>query len=113
MLVDTGAVQRADGAGDHRGLRTPPYTAPEVLANPGRRRDVATDLYSLGAVAFFLLTGQPPPNAERADYEAEARAVVVDCHQLPTAHRADVTEHLMRLLASDPAARSVGPSYWA
>ena len=47
VLVDTGAVQRADGLGDHRGLR-PPYAAPEVLAGPARRRDASTDLYSLG-----------------------------------------------------------------
>ena len=37
---------------------TPPYIAPERLGDP-RNIDCRSDLYSLGAVAFNLLTGKP------------------------------------------------------
>ena len=114
VLVDTGAVQRSDGSGDHRGLRSPPYAAPEVLAGPGRRRDAATDLYSLGAVAFFFLTGQAPPGADRPAYLAEARAALSSCTALPPARRRPVTDHVAALLDPEPGRRpSGGAAHWA
>lgn len=113
VLVDTGTVQQVDGLGDHRGLRTPPYTAPEVLANPGRARDVASDLYSFGAVAFFLLTGVAPPSAERANYEADARAALLRSQELPARRRAEISDHVVALLARDAGSRITSPAGWA
>jgi serine/threonine-protein kinase len=40
-------------------LGTPDFVAPEQAHDP-RQADHRADLYSLGAVLFFLLTGQPP-----------------------------------------------------
>lgn len=114
VLVDTGALQRADGVGDHRGLRTPRFAAPEVLAHPGRRRGEATDLYSLGAVAFFLLTGRLPPSAARPAYLAEAEETLQACVELPPAGAADVTAHVLTMLSPDPADRGrEGARAWA
>jgi serine/threonine-protein kinase len=65
-LLDFGLVHRPSEAGDvsrltHPGLvfGTPAYMSPEQAASrPGM--DVRSDIYSLGALAYFLLTGQPP-----------------------------------------------------
>jgi serine/threonine protein kinase len=106
VLVDTGAVQRADGTGDHRGLCTPPFAAPEVVQAPSRRRGVASDLFSVGAMAFFLLTGTPPPNAEQSDYATVAAATMRDCRDVPASARKRVAALVARLLDPDPGMRS-------
>lgn len=39
-------------------LGTPAYLAPESITNPGRA-DLRSDLYALGAVAYWLIVGRP------------------------------------------------------
>jgi Protein kinase domain len=41
-------------------LGTPGYTAPERLGNPKAPSDPRSDIFSLGATAYYLLTGQGP-----------------------------------------------------
>jgi len=50
-----------DGLLSHDGslLGTPLYMAPEGMSDPGRL-DARADLFALGAVGYFLLTGKPP-----------------------------------------------------
>lgn len=85
---------------------TPHYLAPEAVLDP-RRVDARTDLYALGATAFFLLTGSPV---------FEGRSVVELCgHHLHTparfsaADRARIPEVLQTLvlgcLEKEPARR--------
>jgi serine/threonine-protein kinase len=64
-VVDFGLVKRVDpGADPHRSRAdrvtgTPLYLSPEAVARPGEVGP-PSDLYSLGATAYFLLTGSPP-----------------------------------------------------
>jgi serine/threonine-protein kinase len=67
-LLDFGLVQNTLAAGDSRltladgFVGTPGYMSPEQAE--GASPDARSDLYSLGATAFFLLTGQPPFEGE-------------------------------------------------
>ena len=118
VLVDTGAVHRANASHNRRGLRTPAYAAPEVLADPGRPPSIAGDLYSLGAVTYYVLTGEPPPGSGDSGYLSQARARLEDVAQLgPGQTRATqrlVTAHVLTLLDPDPARRArATPTVWA
>jgi serine/threonine-protein kinase len=59
-VVDFGLVKdlEADGGTTHEGtlVGTPLYLAPEAIRSPDA--DARADLYSVGAVAYFLLTGR-------------------------------------------------------
>jgi serine/threonine-protein kinase len=109
-VLDFGLAQQIATADDRAGgrlLGTPAYLAPELVTSPDQVGPAA-DLYALGAVAYYLLTGQrvftgknavelclqhvsapPPPPSSRTDQPIPAalEAVVMEC------------------LAKDPAAR--------
>lgn len=64
-VVDFGLVKAADSGGatqltlEHTTLGTPAFMAPEMAQAREELIDGRTDLYSLGCVAYWLLTGQP------------------------------------------------------
>jgi serine/threonine-protein kinase len=124
-LLDFGLVHLLD-AGEGAGrltqeggfVGTPAYLAPEQLDGSGRM-DTRTDLYSLGALAYFLLTGRPafadrtlasllmaqlnevpaPPSRYRRDLPADLEAVVLRCLAKEPARRFASAEELDRALA--------------
>lgn len=90
------AIVEADG-----GERITPYTAPELLSTDLDRSAGTVDIYGLGAVAYYGLTGRPPVTADRA--------AILDGAITPPSQVADlpesVDEPVMRALETDPAAR--------
>jgi serine/threonine protein kinase len=66
-VLDFGLIKEIDGAGrvvdtevdSERLVGTPLYMSPEALTDPSSV-DARTDLYAVGALGYFLLTGVPP-----------------------------------------------------
>ena len=83
-------------------LGTPLFMAPEQ-ATGGRELDERSDIYSLGAVAYFLLTGRPPFNGNGgiAVLIAHARDPVVPPSQVRPGIPADLGRVVLRCLAKD------------
>jgi serine/threonine-protein kinase len=106
-LVEAAAVRPE--AGPSRGATvagTPQYMAPEQITGD-RNIDGRCDLYTLGCVAYTLLTG-------RAPFVGETSAEVMNAHLReavvpPSRHRGGIPSDLegvmLRCLAKDPGAR--------
>jgi serine/threonine-protein kinase len=111
-LLDFGLVRTAESAGLSgslteygRVMGTPLYMSPEQAR--GWPADARSDIYSLGAVAYFLLTGQPP--FVRDSSMDVLAAHLVDPVAPPSTLRPDVSpdlqEVVLRCLEKDPARR--------
>ena len=117
-MVDFGLVKDLEHGGG-AGLTqadvvagTPLYLSPEAIT-PRRRWSAASDLYSLGAVGYFALTGT---------HVFDGRTLVEVCsHHLHTAPEPpsarlarpvdpELESLILDCLAKDPAARRPGPT---
>jgi serine/threonine-protein kinase len=107
-VVDFGLVQRLDIDGAPTGLAgTPGYLSPEAIAEP-TKVGAASDLYSLGAVAYYLLTGHTVFDAD--SFVSLCRQHLNDEPPPPSARAqraipASVDALVMSCLAKDPVAR--------
>lgn len=114
VLVDVGALRGLDDGMDPRGLHTERYAAPEVLADAMAPRTTASDLYSLGALAYYCLVGDDPPCASQADAAERMRR---ELSSAVVGHRpadvAGVVDTMLAVLARDPTARPSRPLAWA
>ena len=108
VLMDFGTGEELSGT--NRLVGTPLYLAPEIFR--GQRASVQSDLYSLGVLLFYLVTGKFPVVA--ASMEELARAHAQRQRQSLRDLRPDVPEAFVatveRALDSDPTRRyhSVG-----
>jgi serine/threonine-protein kinase len=87
-------------------LGSPPYMSPEQALGKDNL-DARTDIYSLGSLAYFLLTGQPPFTRDSA-----MEMVVAHVHEAPaplTDHRpelpVDLQDVILRCLNKSPDQR--------
>ena len=92
LITDTGADEI---------VGTPYYLSPEQVL--GKPVDARTDLYSLGVMAYEMLTGQKPYTANTAQ-ELLDKHLHAPLPQLPPAHQR-LQPVLDGLLAKDPADR--------
>jgi serine/threonine-protein kinase len=130
-LLDFGLVRSMGAAGDEKLTQegavfgTPAYLSPEQAAGQGEP-DARSDVYSLGALAYFLLTGRPPfagrsvvkllaahlyeppepPSAHRPGLPVDLEAVVLRCLAKPPGERFQSVEELDAALASCGAAEA-------
>lgn len=106
-LVDFGlAAPLASPALEHRS-GSPPYMAPEQARGQAERVGPRTDVFGLGAVLYFLLTGRPPfPGKTPAEALEAARAgVIVPPREINPRVPRPLERVCMKALAADPKDR--------
>ena len=88
-------------------LGTPAYMAPEQAAGKARQVSVATDVYGLGAILYYLLAGRPPFAADSAP---QTLRLVTDAEPVPPRSlrpqaSPDLQTICLKCLEKDPARR--------
>ena len=106
LVLPAATVRAAHLSGEGQILGTPLFMSPEQ-ATGGRELDERSDIYSLGAVAYYLLTGRPPFDGEDgiAVMIAHARDPVVPPSRVRAGIPEDLERVVLRCLAKDPAER--------
>ena len=118
-VVDFGLVKAKDAGGatqltlEHTTLGTPAFMAPEMAQAQEHLIDGRTDLYSLGCVAYWLLTGQPvfpekTPMAMVLKHVSEKPTPLGERTENPIP--AEFEALVMKCLEKDPNARPPGAS---
>lgn len=109
-LLDFGLVQQSsedEGAGIAGGpiAGTPHFMSPEQAT--GREVTQRSDLYSLGATAYFLLTGRPlfPDRRAREVIAAHIDTPVTPPSELSSGMPADLEGVILKCLQKDPVDR--------
>jgi serine/threonine-protein kinase len=106
LVMQTAIPRAAAITGEGQVIGTPLYMAPEQ-ATGGHKLDERTDIYSLGAVAYYLLTGRPPFDGQTgmAVLIAHARDPVKPPSELQSGIPEDLERVVLRCLAKAPAER--------
>jgi len=92
-------------------LGTADYLAPEQAIDCSRV-DVRADIYSLGATAYFLLTGQPPFGGDKIAHKLIAHQTrkAVPVHELRPEIPVELSAVVTKMLAKKPAERYQTPA---
>jgi TolB-like protein/Tfp pilus assembly protein PilF/tRNA A-37 threonylcarbamoyl transferase component Bud32 len=111
MVSDFGLAKWLDQSSDLtrtlETLGTPGYIAPEQAESRAGDLTSAADVYSLGAILFYLLTGRPPfvgSNVLHVIHQAAVATAPRLCSLVPSLDR-DLETIVARCLESDPNAR--------
>jgi eukaryotic-like serine/threonine-protein kinase len=120
-VLDFGVAKAADGmysTATNTVMGSPAFMAPEQIVS-SKRVDERADIYSIGAILYFLLTGKPPfdadqlpalclkvlsedpvpPSQLRFDVPAEVDDIVLTCMAREPAHRFPNAAELASALA--------------
>lgn len=97
LIKDLDLTASRDLTRDVRVLGTPAFMAPERLLDP-RLVDPRTDLYGIGCIAFYLLTGRKPFEA-RLDSDLAQQVLHVEAPLVSTESDFPIPEALDRLVA--------------
>src|SRR5262249_11809229 len=93
-------------------MGTPEYMSPEQIK--GQRSDARADVYALGAVAYYALTGRPPFTGDTPIAVGFAR--LQEPPRPPRELRPEIPvkleEVILRALAKDPIARYTDAGAW-
>jgi serine/threonine protein kinase len=106
-LVDFGVAVPVASEALHFVAGSPPYMAPEQARGQGERVDARTDVYGLGAVLYYLLTGLPPHDGDTViDVIQQAQgAPVVPPRQRNSRVPRGLEQICLKAMAADPQAR--------
>jgi serine/threonine-protein kinase len=106
LVRPTATAQLAGLSAEGQILGTPLFMSPEQ-ARGGRELDERSDIYSLGAVAYYLLTGRPPFEGEGgiAVMIAHARDPVPPPSRVRPGIPGDLERVVLLCLAKDPPER--------
>jgi serine/threonine protein kinase len=114
-LVDFGLVKPLDPDDPKtltglRGIGSLPYTPIEQYAGELGHTDVRSDLYSLGATLYHLLTGRPPASAQDRFLEPEA---LLPPRQIQPEISPAVERAVLVALALHPKERPASVAAWS
>lgn len=100
------ATQVASGEIQPRFSGTPGFASPEQLTAAGTWPDARSDIYSLGATLWYLLSGKPPFAGQTRSKLREAQFQRLPIEQLNAARvPVPLVRLLFSMLAADPAKR--------
>jgi serine/threonine protein kinase len=114
-LVDFGLVKPLDPQDPNtitglRGIGSLPYTPIEQYAGELGHTDTRSDLYSLGATLYHLLTGRPPASAQDRFLDPEA---MLSPRQANPAISPEVERAILVALALHPKDRPESVATWS
>jgi serine/threonine protein kinase len=113
VIVDTGTL-RSLSDDEQDGVFSDFYAAPEVLAAPRTAHTPAADVFALGGVAYYCITGHHPPRPQQDGFAALVLKNLVEAlADLGAARPVRLAAHLAAALDMDPARRPTQPGAWA
>ena len=81
---------------------TPAYMAPEMASGPLEKIGKQSDIYLLGSLLYFCVTGRPPRHAKSA---TKCLLAACDNHIEPTETQGELIEIALKAMATDSADR--------